>query len=142
MEALELPAVLENLDTFVEFVRSGAVSFGLSNKRILEIELALEEALVNVFQNAYPEGNGLVEVCVGSRNEKEFVIEIIDEGVPFDPLARPDPDVTQGIEEREIGGLGIFLVKDMMDRVEYRREDAMNVLTFLVSKEQAGHDKT
>jgi len=134
METLQLPAVLENLDTFIGFVHSGAVSFGLSDKRILEVELALEEALVNVFQNAYPGGDGLVEVRVGSRDAKGLVIEIIDEGVPFDPLARPDPDVTQGIEERQIGGLGIFLVKDMIDHVEYRREGTKNVLTFLIFK--------
>jgi len=55
--------------------------------------------------------------------------------MPFDPLSRSDPDVTQGVEEREIGGLGILLIKEMMDHVEYRRENTMNVLTFLVSKE-------
>jgi len=135
METLQLPAVLENLDAFIGFVHSGTVSFGLSDKRILEVELALEEALVNVFQNAYPEGNGLVEVRVGSRNTNEFIIEIVDEGIPFDPLARPDPDITQGIEDRAIGGLGIFLVKDMIDHVGYRREGTMNILTFLIFKE-------
>jgi len=135
METLQLPAVLENLNAFIEFVHSKGLAFGLSDKRILEVELALEEALVNVFQNAYPQGNGLVEVRVGSRDTNEFVIEVFDTGIPFDPLTRPDPDVTRGIEEREIGGLGIFLVKDMIDHVEYRREGTANILTFLVFKE-------
>jgi len=135
MEALKLPAVLENLNTFVGFAHSGAASFGLNNKKITAIELALEEALVNIFNYAYPEGGGLVEVRFGPRNEKKFVVEIVDEGMPFDPLSRSDPDVTQGVEEREIGGLGILLIKEMMDHVEYRRENTMNVLTFLVSKE-------
>ncbi len=135
METLQLPAILENLDPFIGFVHSGAASFGLSDKRILEVELALEEALVNVFQNAYPGGDGWVEVRFGSRDTNQFVIEIIDEGIPFDPLARPDPNVDRGIEEREVGGLGIFLVKDMIDHVEYRREGAMNILTFQVFRE-------
>ena len=108
METLQLPAVLENLNAFIEFVHSKGLAFGLSDKRILEVELALEEALVNVFQNAYPQGNGLVEVRVGSRDTNEFVIEVFDTGIPFDPLTRPDPDVTRGIEEREIGGLPRF----------------------------------
>ncbi len=142
MEALKLPAVLENMDTFIRFAHSGAASFGLNNKRITAIELALEEALVNVFTHAYQERCGLVEVRLGHRNEKEFVIEIIDEGVPFDPLSRSDPDVTLGVEERTIGGLGILLIKKMMDHMEYRREDTMNVLTLIVSKEQADHDQT
>ena len=140
MEALKLPAVLENLDTFIRLAHSGAATFGLSDKRITEVELALEEALVNVFTHAYRERAGIVEVRLGHRNEKEFVIEIIDEGIPFDPLSRSDPDVTLGVEERMIGGLGVFLIKKMMDHVEYRREDTMNVLTLLVSKEQADHD--
>lgn len=135
MEALKLPAVLENLNTFVGFAHSGAASFGLNNKKITAIELALEEALVNIFNYAYPEGGGLVEVRFGPRNEKKFVVEIVDEGMPFDPLSCSDPDVTQGVEEREIGGLGILLIKEMADHVEYRRENTMNVLTFLVSKE-------
>lgn len=136
MEALQLPAVLENLNTFIGFVRSGASSFGLSDKRILEVELALEEALVNVFRYAYPEGTaGVVEVRFGPRSEKEFIVEIVDEGVPFDLMSRPEPDVTQGVEERKVGGLGIFLIKEMIDHVEYHREGTRNVLTFLILKE-------
>jgi len=135
MEALKLPAVLENLDTFIRFTHSGAASFGLSNKRITAIELALEEALVNIVNYAYPEGGGLVEVRLGPRNPKEFVVEIIDEGFPFDPLSRPDPDITHGVEERQIGGLGVLFIKEMMDQVEYHRENTTNVLAFIISKE-------
>jgi len=135
MEVLTFPAVLENLPRFVESVRAGAESFGLNRKKVQRLELALEEALVNVASYAYPQGTGSVEVRFECRNESDFVVEIIDQGAPFDILARTDPDTTQDIDERKIGGLGILLIKEVLDHVDYRREAGKNILTFTLAKE-------
>ena len=97
----------------------------------MSLNLALEEAVTNVIQYAYPEGSdGLVDVeAVLREGQLEFIIS--DSGKPFDPTAKPEVDITAGVEERPIGGLGIHLVKHIMDSVSYRREEGKNVLTMI-----------
>ncbi len=92
------------------------------------IEVSLEELFVNISHYAYPEGNGWAEVhvCV---EDGVMELTLIDGGIPFDPLAKPDPDVTLLAEERQIGGLGIYMVKKKMDAMEYQRKDDKNILT-------------
>ena len=95
-----------------------------------KLRLSIEEAVDNVVRYAYDGGIGWLEV--GTKIESDspvLVIELRDAGVPFNPLERADPDVSLGAEEREIGGLGIFLCKQMMDSICYRYEDGNNVLT-------------
>lgn len=141
MEELNLPADLKSLKRFTDFIEEQTRTFGLKVTRIMEISLALEEALVNIFVHAYPEGEGWVQVRCGPRGDDRLVIEIRDGGIPFNSLVRPDPDTTEGIDERTEGGLGIFLMKKMIPVIEYRRENDMNVLTFLITKEQAEDEK-
>lgn len=92
------------------------------------IRLAVEEATENIVQYAYAEGEGYIivktEVAPGNR----LVITLKDEGVPFNPLAKDDPDITLSAEERQIGGLGIFLCKQLMDKVTYTFEKGCNIL--------------
>ncbi len=96
----------------------------------MQIELAVEEIFVNIANYAYaPEiGRATVRVSV-SDDPLTVTITFIDRGVPYDPLKRSDPDVTLSAEEREIGGLGIFMTKKVMDEVAYEYKDGQNVLT-------------
>jgi len=93
-----------------------------------KVRLCCEEAVENIVDYAYECGAGWLEA--GIRVEgKDIVITLRDCGVPFDPLAKPDPDITLSAEERPIGGLGIFLCKQMMDSVSYSFENGCNILT-------------
>jgi len=131
MKSLKLAAIIENLDRFISLVHTCSVECGFEGKRAMEIELAVEEALVNIFSYAYPDGEGQVEMHCTQGNSKELVIEICDRGMPFDVLSRPDPDTTADLGTREIGGLGIFFIKKVADEVRYRRTGGMNVLTIV-----------
>lgn len=93
------------------------------------VNLALEEAVSNVMKYAYAPGSeGFVDIeALVRRGSLEFIVT--DTGIPFDPTAAEMPDTTLGVEERPIGGLGIYLVRTMMDKVSYRREDGRNILT-------------
>ena len=133
--SLHLPAKLDNLGRFKESVADCAKTEGFDQKKIQEIELALEESLVNIFNYAYPETPGDVEINCKLENGR-LIIEIIDSGIPFDMTSLTDPDLTADVEERKIGGLGIFLVKKMVDAVRYRREKDRNILTLTVKKEE------
>lgn len=92
------------------------------------IEVSLEELFVNIAHYAYPEGNGWAEIHA-SVGDGTAVITLVDAGIPYDQLKRPDPDVTLTAEERQIGGLGIYMVKKEMDDVRYERRDGKNILT-------------
>ncbi len=131
MKSIKLAAIIENLDKFITFIHTCSGECGFEGKRVMEIELAVEEALVNIFNYAYPEGEGQVEMKCALKEGKKFVIEIHDKGIPFDGLSRPDPDTTAGIGDREIGGLGIFFIKKVADEVRYSRNDDMNILTIV-----------
>lgn len=134
------PAKMEYLVELIRPVKHCAQKHGFSRNRITEIELALEEALVNIISYAYPQASepGNAEIYCWLNQNNIFTIEIKDSGIPFDSLEKEDPDLTGSIYEREIGGLGIFLIKKFMDDVKYRREQGQNILNFTVVK----RDKT
>ncbi|MDO4818894.1 MAG: ATP-binding protein [Prevotella sp.] len=92
-----------------------------------KIRLAVEEAVENVVQYAYAEGQGWIVVGTEQKNGI-LSITIRDEGVPFNPLDKDDPDITLSAEDRQIGGLGIFLCKQLMDKVTYTFENRCNIL--------------
>ena len=95
-----------------------------------KLRLSIEEAVENVVRYAYEGGIGWLEA--GTSLDKDSLvlsIELRDAGVPFNPLDREDPDITLSAEEREVGGHGIFLCKQMMDSLSYRYEDGNNILT-------------
>jgi len=94
----------------------------------MEIELAVEEALANICLYAYPNGSGEVEVRCTQDERRHFSIELIDAGIPFDMLARPAPDFTVDAAQRQIGGLGIPLIRALMHNATYHREGARNIL--------------
>ena len=92
--------------------------------------VAIEELFVNVARYAYKDGDGEVNFGIGfDKESRTITFRMADRGVPFDPLKKPDPDITLSAEEREIGGLGIFITKKTMDSIEYAYENGENVLT-------------
>ena len=122
---------------FMQFVITSARGAGFTDKRVQEIELAVEEALVNIINYAYPDqDNGDVDIKCGLEDQERLVIEIRDSGVPFDVGAQSDPDLKANIAERKIGGLGIFLIRKMADEMRYKREGEQNVLTLIILKPQ------
>ena len=95
-----------------------------------KLRLSIEEAVENVVKYAYDGGIGWLEADIHFNQDALLLsIELRDAGMPFNPLEKEDPDINQGAEERQVGGLGIFLCKKMMDSIEYRYEDGNNVLT-------------
>jgi serine/threonine-protein kinase RsbW len=131
---ITLPAQLSYLQTFIDFITSCSRDQGFNQKKIHEIELAAEEALVNIFNYAYEGNNGDVEIICRIDDDERFILEIIDTGIPFNVLSVKDPDISADISERRIGGLGVFLMKKIMDAVHYRREGNKNILTLIVKK--------
>ena len=94
--------------------------------------VAIEEVFVNVARYAYENGEGDVTLEIGfDKESRSITFRMRDKGIPFDPLKKPDPDITLSAEEREIGGLGIFITKKTMDSVEYTYENGENTLTMI-----------
>jgi serine/threonine-protein kinase RsbW len=125
-------ARIENLEAILRFVADCAGELPWTGHRLPDIELVLEEVVVNVCKYAYPEGTGPVEIsCEGDGTALR--ISITDTGVPFDILNAAEPDLSADIMERQVGGLGCFLIRSMTDGVEYRRDGDRNLLelTFL-----------
>jgi len=115
---------------FLVWIRDRAQKLDFSSKEIREIELACEEAFVNVIYHAYGDLGGEVEVEVQGR-EQEIEVTIKDQGKPFDPLSKKEQaeKLSASLEERDVGGLGILFMCRYMDDIRYRREEPYNVLT-------------
>ena len=113
----------------IEFIMS-APEIPADDMLEFKIRLSVEEVVENVVRYAYEDGAGEMEVSVNTEdNNPMLTITVVDQGVPFNPLDKPDPDITLSAEERQIGGLGIFLCKKMMDEVTYHYEGSSNILT-------------
>jgi len=128
-DRLQLPAELASLRKFILFAAERARESGFTPQRIRDIELVLEEALVNVIEYAYPQGPGELTLEAESEEPQQLVIEIRDQGESFNPLDRDDPDTQLQLMERPVGGLGIFLMKQLADRVSWQRQGNENCLT-------------
>ena len=122
-------ARLETLPEVLAFIDGLLEEIECPMKAQMQIDVVVEELYVNVAHYAYAPGTGPLTIRAEVGADRELTITFIDQGVPYDPLAKPDPDITLSIEERPVGGLGIFMVKNTMDDMTYRREDDRNVLT-------------
>ena len=125
---LRIAADINKLPDVQAFVGGLLEENDCSMKAQMQIDIALEELFVNIAHYAYPDSQGEAEIRVGFA-DKYVEITLVDSGIPYDPLAKPDPDVTLSAEERQIGGLGIFMSKKLMDSVEYEYTDSKNILT-------------
>ena len=130
VKELTLDATVENWVQVLAFVDRELDTLGCSRKARMKIDVALEEAFVNIAHYAYTPGTGQATIRVETEQEPKTVkITLIDRGTPYDPLSNPDPDVSLSAEERSIGGLGIFMAKKNVDEMHYERRDGQNVLT-------------
>jgi serine/threonine-protein kinase RsbW len=121
------PAELEKLDALQDHLSACAEQFGLDQRRTGMLSMAFEEIFVNICHYAYPDSPG--QVALTCRGEGEnFVVEIVDQGRPFDLSEIADPDLSADIETRKIGGLGWFLVRKVADVLDCFREDGRNVV--------------
>ena len=125
---LRIPAKLEGMDLILSFVSFLLDSHGCSPQARTQLRMAMEELYVNVTLYAYPSGDGWAEIR-GSVDDGMATFKLIDGGKPFNPLEMDDPDTMLSGEERGIGGLGIFMVKTMVDELDYTYSDGCNRLT-------------
>lgn len=130
MKELTVEATLENLTTVQTFVERELEENDCPMKAIMQISIAVEEIYVNIVHYAYNPAVGAATVrCEVGGEPVRVTIQFMDSGKPFDPLAQSDTDTTLSAEEREMGGLGILMVKKSMDQVEYAYEHGKNILT-------------
>lgn len=127
---IEIKALTENLQEVISFVDGHLEDMGASMKAQMQIDIAVEELFVNIANYAYAPDAGEAVISVAKDKEKNQIsITFADRGKPYNPLEKPDPDVTLSAEERSIGGLGIFMVKKSMDDMRYEYKDGQNILT-------------
>ncbi len=120
----------DTLPEVIAFTEECLESFDCSMKTSIAICVAVEEIFVNIASYAYGEGEGEATLCFGfDENERLMTLEVSDEGTPFNPLERAEPDITLSAADRDIGGLGIFITKKTMDTVSYKYENGKNILT-------------
>ena len=130
-EEITLDAIDQNLDTVFSFVCERLENCGCDKKIRKQIKVATEELFLNIAHYAYAPDTGKVTVLFEHKHGPErAVVTFIDEGVAYDPLSKPDPDIDLPLEDRQIGGLGIFLAKKCADSINYERKDGKNVLAF------------
>ena len=130
IEEIVIEARRENLDQVLGFMDAHLERRDCPMKVMLQLDIAVEELFVNIANYAYGDQVGQAVIQLQEEHDPEGIsITFIDEGMPFDPLAKPDPDVTLGAMDRSIGGLGIYMVKKSMDDMKYRYEDNRNILT-------------
>ena len=132
VKELNIEATLENLDDVIEFVNAEMEPLDLGMKTQMEIELAVEELFTNIARYAYTPETGPASIRVEvNKEEPSVLLTFIDNGVPYDPLAKEDPDVVKMAQDDQVGGLGIFMVKKTMDQVEYEYKNGKNILRVL-----------
>lgn len=126
-DTLRLPAIVGNLPAATEYVGGCADRAGVEPRLRFAALLSLEEAFVNVCRHAYRGGAGDVEIACEQQGGV-FVVELADTGAEFDPQSVPAPDTTAGIDERQVGGLGIHFIRSLAEGVTYRRDGDRNIL--------------
>ncbi|MDH3599679.1 MAG: ATP-binding protein [Candidatus Tectomicrobia bacterium] len=132
MAAITLPARLDSLAPCTAFVAACATAEGVPPQRVSAIELAVEEALVNICRYAYRRETGEVEVHCTRNETQHLLIDLIDTGEPFNILTLPIPDLTTSLDDRQVGGLGVLLIQALVDHVTYRHADGRNILQLAV----------
>ena len=129
---ITLPAVPESIMDAQKRIRDYVSDLHCNIRSLLELDIIVEETFINIASYAYNPDKGTATVRVEVSEEPVVVtITFVDHGIPYDPLAKEDPDVTLSAEEREIGGLGIFMTKKLMDDVVYEYKDGSNILRLI-----------
>ena len=129
MEKITVDAVLENLQAVIDFATEKLEERDCSMKVVMQTELVIEEIFVNIASYAYHPEIGPATFCMEfEENPHALLMTFIDAGKPYNPLEQDAPDTTLAIDEREVGGLGIFLVRKNVDEISYEYADGKNIL--------------
>ena len=130
MKEMEIDAILENFEAVQAFVDEELERLECPMATQIQIDIAVEEVFVNIAHYAYNPKVGKATIRVEIIDDPlSIVMTFMDNGIPYDPLAKEDPDVTLPPEERKIGGLGVYMVKERMDDVKYEYRNGQNILT-------------
>jgi serine/threonine-protein kinase RsbW len=115
---LEVTSKIDNLPVIIDFVGEKLVKFRADPEIISSVQLAVDEASTNIIKYAYREKEGLLKIII-ELNDNELIITLINWGKPFDPASVPPPDLNATLEDRKIGGLGMYFIRKLMDEVTY-----------------------
>lgn len=133
MNKIRLAAKQENLGKIIDAIAIFTEQNEFSPDVVRRVKLSIEETVVNIINYAYPEKDGEVEICYKKENNR-LILEIVDNGIPFNPLSLPKPDINAALSKREVGGLGVLFIRKMAEDVRYRRQGNTNILTLAFSK--------
>lgn len=135
-KTVTFPARFDSLAAVGEFVTRAAEAAGLDARAVYAVEMAVDEACANIIEHAYGgEGRGNIE-CTCIVNNNGLTVILRDYGCPFDPTRVPEPDLCASLEDREVGGLGLYCIRQLMDKVRFEfTPDSGNVLTLVKRKE-------
>ncbi|MGO8944315.1 MAG: ATP-binding protein [Syntrophobacteraceae bacterium] len=134
MSTLRLPSSMESFGSFRSFVLQELERENGLEELVPRVDLVMEEVLVNAINYAYPDGEGKIEVECLVEGTVRFRVTVRDCGVPFNPLDQAAPDLSTDISRRQVGGLGIYLVKQMASQLTYEYRDGTNILTLWFEK--------
>lgn len=133
MKEISVNANVKNLDAVLDFLKEVIEPYECSIEVQFQLELALEEMYVNIAHHAYPDEVGITtircEVVEEPGKDALLVISVLDQGIPYNPIEHTDPDLGLSAEDREIGGLGIYMIKNSMDVLSYSYDDGHNIFT-------------
>lgn len=130
MDRLSVEAKVENLYQITDYVEEELEAIGVPLGHITSVCIAIEEVYVNIASYAYKDETGKVDVEIDTK-DSSINIKFFDEGTPYNPLEKMDPDISLPPEKRQQGGLGIYMIKNIMDEVEYEYKDNKNILTMV-----------
>ena len=132
MNNYQVPANVELVDKMIDPIISSLEEIEVEHKKIYQVTLALEEIFANISKYAYPSGEGMIDIFYEiDKDEKQLKVIIKDKGTAFNPLEKEDPDLGASVSERKIGGLGIYIVKNIIDDIQYQRINNENVLELI-----------
>lgn len=133
MKELKIEATIDNLAQVFKFLADSMENCDCDPKVKRQIKLCVEELFVNIAHYAYNPDVGIAKISIDTvqspDGKPKMVISFADEGRPYDPLSLPEPDIDAELDDRQIGGLGVFLVRTTMDNVGYEHKDGQNILT-------------
>ena len=136
-EELIIEAVVENLEVVNSFIHKFIEQFHCSKRSIMQLDLVVEEIFVNIANYAYAPNTGLAKIQLNIKTEPLSIsLTFFDNGIPYNPLDKEDPNINLSLEDRQIGGLGIYLTKNLVDDISYHYIDGQNVLQFTKSLDQ------
>jgi serine/threonine-protein kinase RsbW len=135
---LHIPGQFDRLEQISKFIEQSGLEAGLDDKAICRCQLAVDEACTNIIEYAYEgEGRGSIDICC-EPEAGELTIIIEDHGKPFDPNSVPTPQLDTNLEDMQVGGLGLYFMRQVMDAVEFSYEDGSNKLVLVKRREGEG----